>query len=329
MKKIILFNAEDQTDLSIEAQMADPKEFQLELRNGCPDTDMGRICADADGVITIYSSVNEQALSQMKHCKVVALQSIGFNNIDLAAATRHGVAVANAPGFCAQEVAAHTVALLLACSRQVVHLANRVRNEKRWEYGGQKIKRLQGQTVGLIAFGQIPQMMVPMLKGFGLRVIAYGPRTPEDIFKRLGVERAQNVEDLLRQADYVSLHLPLNEQTADFMDTQKFGLMKKSAYFVNTARGGVVDEVALEAALRENRIAGAALDVLKNEKDCASPLIDLPNVIVTPHMAFYSEGALVEMRQTAIKQVLQVLREGCLPDHLVNQDLLEGLDNCI
>lgn len=322
MKKIVFFNAEDQRDLLVESRMVDPSEFQLELCNNCADEEMGEVCADADGVITIYSSVNEKALSQMKKCKVVALQSIGYNNIDLEAVTRHGVAAANAPGFCAKEVATHAVALILACSRQVVQLSERVKNRD-WSYAGRKIERLQGQTVGLIAFGQIPQMMVPMLQGMGMNVIAYGPRTSDEVFQRLGVKRVEQVEELLPQSDYVSLHLPLNDKTADFMDAEKFRMMKKTAYFINTARGGVVDEEALAQAIQEEWIAGAALDVLKNEKSCQSPLIDMKNVIVTPHMGFYSEGALVEMREIAMNQVLQVLQEKRLPDHLVNKDLHE------
>lgn len=320
MKKIVLFNAEDQQDLSVESQMVDPKEYELLLCNDRKDEEMGAVCADADGVITIYSSVNEAALSQMKNCKVVALQSIGFNNIDLAAATRHGVAAANAPGFCVQEVATHAVALALACSRQIVKLAERVRSGV-WDYSGQKIERIQGQTFGLIAFGQIPQAMVPMLKGLGLHVVAYGPRTADSVYEKLGVERVTDVKELLRRSDFVSMHMPLNAQTENYMDAEKFSCMKETAYFINTARGGVVDEAALASALREGRIAGAGLDVLKDEKTCSSELIGMPNVIVTPHMGFYSEGSARDMRVIAMTQVLQVLEEHRLPDHLVNKDL--------
>ena len=319
MKRIVLFNAEDQADLRVESQMVNHTKYELQLCNNCADTEIGKVCAEADGVITIYSPIDEQALSEMKRCKVVALQSIGYNNVDLKAATRHHVAIANAPGFCAQEVATHTVALALACNRQVVKLHQRVQKHV-WDYSGQPIQRLSGQTFGLIAFGQIPQAMVPMLHGLGLHVIAYGPRTPDTIYEKLGVERV-DIDELLRRSDFVSMHMPLNEQTENYMDQEKFCLMKESAYFINTARGGVVDEDALAEAVQTQKIAGAALDVLKDEKTCSSPLIGMPNVIITPHMGFYSEGSAADMRRIAMTQVLQVLEEGRLPEHLVNRDL--------
>lgn len=320
MKKIILFNAEDQSDIIVEQEMIDKTKYEIILLNDQDDSRMGELCAEADGIITIYSPVTTDTVAQLKKCKCIALQAIGFNNIDLDAVTEKGIAIANVPDYCLQEVAAHTIALALSCIRRVSELSARVKKHQ-WDYSGQKIHRLSSLKYGLIAFGNIAKTMVPMLKGMGFSICAFDPMAPQSAFDELGVERKNTIEDLLKESDIVSVHLPLNKNTENFMDEAKFRFMKKDAYFINTSRGGIVDEEALYHALTEKWIAGAALDVLKEEKECNSPLIDLDQVIITPHIAFYSEESAIQMRKSAMEQLLQVLEEGELPSNLVNKKL--------
>ena len=323
MQKIVLFNCEDQQDLTLERQMTHGMEIELELCNHQPDEALAEVCRDADAVITIYSTVDENVLHQLRRCQVVAVQAIGFNNLDLQAATANGICLANVPDFCLYDVALHTVALTLSCARHIVSLDHQVKQGK-WGYTGHVMRRLSGQVFGMIAFGNIPRTLVPMLKPFGLHCMAYAPHTPDEILKQYGVERAQTLEDLLVASDYLSIHCPLRLSNISLISTRELALLKSSAFLINTARGRIVDEQALCRALKTGQIAGAALDVLETEKDGDNPLYHFDNVIVTPHTAFYSEQSMRDMRLKALGQVLSVLQEKKAPSHLLNPDVLKN-----
>lgn len=322
MKKIVYFNTEDQNDISIEMSMIDKKKYELVLLNGQKESDITKASADADGLVTIYSPITGEDMKKMEKLKVIVFQGIGYNSIDLDAADKEGIAVANVPDFCLQEVATHCVSLALSLSRQIPLLNERVKRGK-WVYSDQKLFRLKDKIFGLIAFGNIPRTMVPMLKGFGMRVLVYAPTKPDELLRAYGVERALTLEELLSSSDFVSLHLPLKKQNEKFMGELQFAQMKRNACFINTSSGNIVDEEALLKALRYGVIKGAALDVLVDEKNHNSPLIGFPNVIVTPHMASYSEDSLIEMRRSALKQVLSVLEDNTLPPNLVNKNLIK------
>lgn len=321
MKKIVFFNAEDQQDLSVEQEMVEGMEIQLELCNDRPDEALAEVCRDADAVITIYSTVDAKALSALTSCQVVAVQAIGFNNLDLKAASELGICLANVPDFCLYDVALHTAALTLACSRHLIQLDRQVKGGK-WGYAGHVMNRLSGQTFGMIAFGNIPRTLAPMLKTFGMKLITYAPHVSDNVLEQYGVCRAESLEELLTASDFVSVHCPLRPQNVDLIGARELSCMKPTAFLINTARGRIVNEAALYTALKAGQIAGAALDVLEAERDGDNPLYHLDSVIVTPHTAFYSQQSMLDMRVKAMEQVLAVLQEGRAPENLLNPEAL-------
>jgi D-3-phosphoglycerate dehydrogenase len=250
--------------------------------------------------------------------------TVGYDRVDVAAATRHGVLVANSPFFCIEEVSDHAVMLLLACARKLPHQLHAFRRHG-WhrpaavEQMG-AVHRVRGQTLGFVAFGKIARRTAEKMAGFGMTYLAYDPYlVPADV-------RPWNVElvpldELCRRSDFVSMHGLLNESTRRMFGEAQFRAMKPSAYFVNTSRGGTVDEAALVRALREGRIAGAGLDVLEQEPpDPDSPLLSLTNVLLTPHTAGYGEESLADDCRHSVDQVVRFL-EGQWPETLINPDV--------
>ncbi len=286
------------------------------------EAELIRLAPQVDAILACWKPVTKAVLDAAEKCLLVSRYGIGLDNIDLAHATQLGMLVTNVPDFCIEEVSDHVMALLLALARRVAHFA-RETQQGVWNLsGGGWIPRLRGQTLGLIGFGNIAQALVPKASGFGLKLMAYTPRLPADALEPYGGQVTKDLATLLRQADYISIHAPLTEETRHLIDAQALGLMKSSAYLINTSRGAIIDEKALYQALHEGRIAGAALDVLSEEPpNPQHPLLALDNVVATPHAAFYSETAIAELAQRATEHVAQVLR-GQRPDHIVNQAVL-------
>jgi D-3-phosphoglycerate dehydrogenase len=183
------------------------------------------------------------------------------------------------------------------------------------------IHRLRGTVLGLVAFGQIPQLVAPKAQAFGMQVITYDPYVSDDVLKRANVRRVE-LDELIRTSDYISLHCPLTPETKHLFSTEAFQKMKRSAYLVNTARGPVIDEAALAQALDQKLIAGAALDVMEKEPPGTSPLFGRDNIIVTPHTSFYSEESLVDLQTKAAEEVVRVL-SGQAPRNPVNPEVLK------
>ena len=269
------------------------------------------LLADADAILCDASPVDGVLLDRAPRVRVVSEYGIGYDNVDVAAASARGIWVANVPGFCVEEVADHTMALILAANRRIVALDRSVR-EGRWDPIGVAAgaQRMSEQTLGLVGFGQIGRRVARRALGFGMRVLAYSPRTTSELARQHGAERAELL-DVFAQSDYVSLHVPASPDTFNLIDAAALAHFKPTTWLINTGRGRLVDEAALLDALRSKRIAGAALDVRRSEPAPADdPLADLPNVILTPHAAFFSERSLVELRQRAARNVAAVLRGG-------------------
>jgi len=273
---------------------------------------------DADGAVVEYFEVTREVLERLPRLKVVSLQAIGVSNVDLAAASDHGVAVTNTPGFCSEDVALHTVGMLIDLVRKISFLDRSVRAGHWDPLLGPMPQRLSGRTIGLVYFGSIPRLMVPMLKAIGLRVVVFAPTKTAEYLAEYGVEKVDTLDELLRASDVVSLHTPLTPQTHHLIGARELELMKPTGYLINTARGAVVDEPALVAALRTGGIAGAAVDVIEDEDAEQSDLFGLENVVVTPHAAFVSEQSLADGRRIALSQLVQRLVDGRTPDNQVN-----------
>jgi D-3-phosphoglycerate dehydrogenase len=280
-----------------------------------------RVAAGADGLLVTYAKITADMIAQMPRCRVISRFGIGVDNVDLAAATSAGIVVTKVPDYCLDEVSDHAVALLLALVRKIP-ASNAHVHAGRWEMKAVvPIHRLRGTVLGLVGFGRIPQLVAPKAQAFGIRVIASDPFVPAEVFAREGVARV-DFADLLTQSDYVSIHTPLLPETRGLFNADVFRAMKPGAYLVNTARGPIVDDVALAQALDEGRLAGAALDVMPQEPPDNSPLLGRENVIITPHTSFYSEESLLELQRKAAEEVVAVL-SGRPPRNPVNPDALQ------
>jgi D-3-phosphoglycerate dehydrogenase / 2-oxoglutarate reductase len=252
---------------------------------------------------------------------VISRFGIGVDNVDIAMATSKGIVVTKVPDYCLDEVSDHAMALLLALIRKIPSSNTRTQSGK-WEMKAVvPIHRLRGTVLGLVAFGQIPQLVAPKAQAFGMQVITYDPYVSDDVLKRANVRRVE-LDELIRTSDYISLHCPLTPETKHLFSAEAFQKMKRSAYLVNTARGPVIDEAALAQALDQKLIAGAALDVMEKEPPGTSPLFGRDNIIVTPHASFYSEESLVDLQTKAAEEVVRVL-SGQAPRNPVNPEVLK------
>ena len=290
-------------------------------------------CSEADAVLALGIRITPgymfgpKVIENLNKCRLIALTGIGYDNVDIVTATEEGICVANNPYYCLEEVSDHTMALILACARKFYQLLPDVKNGK-WSTQAdylsalKPLHRLSGQTLGLVGFGNIARALVPRARAFGFRIIAYAPHIPRVLFETFKVE-AVGLDQLLRESDFVSVHTALTPETRHVMGLEQFKRMKPTAYFINTARGELVDERALCAALSEGLIAGAGLDVLESEPPGNdNPLLKLNNVLITGHFAYYSEESREELFRWPWEEVARVL-QGEWPQGLVNPQVKE------
>jgi D-3-phosphoglycerate dehydrogenase len=266
-----------------------------------------QVAAGADALLVTYARITAPMIARLTGCRVISRFGIGVDNVDLAAATAAGIVVTKVPDYCIDEVSDHAMALLLALARKVPSSNARV-HDGTWEMRAVvPIHRLRGGTLGLVGFGRIPQLIAPKAQAFGLRVIAYDPHVPAEVLTAANVTGV-DFSQLVETSDFISIHAPLMPETRGLFDAQVFRRMKPTAYVINTARGPIVDEHALAAALDAGHLAGAALDVMSQEPPAGSPLVGRSDVIITPHTAFYSEESLIELQTKAAQEVVRVLR---------------------
>jgi D-3-phosphoglycerate dehydrogenase len=282
-----------------------------------PET-LKREGAACDAAINVYAQLTPEILAAWPKCRVIVRTGIGYNTIDLEAANRQRIMVANVPDYCMGEVADHTVALFLACVRRIPRLHASIRGGG-WSVDLAKpAPRLQGKLYGLFGFGNIAQQVARRVQAFGLEVMAFDPYVPVEVFARQGARRAASLDELLRTVDFLSVHAPLTPETQGILNAATLGLMKPTAVLVNTSRGPIVNEADLLAALRDGRLAGAGLDVLTDEPPkFPLALAALDNVVLTPHSAWYSDEAMPELRRKAAQEVARTLTEG-RPKYWVN-----------
>jgi len=291
---------------SLDPAVAALKHIDPEIRMAKSPSarDILDVAREADGVFVTYAKLPGELLRQFKRCKVIGRFGLGVDNIDVKTAAELGIVVTYVPDYCLQEVSDHAMALLLALARKIP-FSNALVQAGRWEMPAVvPMRRLEGRTLGLVGFGNIPRRLAPKAMAFGLKVVAYDPYAPAEA---AGVQLVE-FEQLLAISDYVSLHAPLTPQTRGLFNADAFSKMKNGAYLINTARGPLIDEHALIAALDSGYLEGAALDVVATEplsKD--SRLLGRANVILTPHTAFYSVEALEELQTKCASDVARVL----------------------
>ncbi len=281
--------------------------------------------AGADAVLSLLTDkVTGEVMDVAgKQLKIVANYAVGYDNIDLSAATERGVVVTNTPGGFECSVAEHAMALLLAVARKIVQADIYVRAGKyvQWEPEIFMGMELSGKTIGVVGMGRIGATVAKIAKfGLGMRVVYHSHKKNDELDPRLEAEFLDNMDDLLKIADVVTLHVPLTPETKHLISRKELSEMKKSALLINTARGAVVDEMALVEALQQNWIAGAGLDVFEDETPVVSEtekiLHSLPNVVLTPHIASATMEARSEMSRMAAENIIATL-SGNVPENLV------------
>lgn len=289
-----------------------------------------KVLNEAVGALMWHTiQLTKEDLEKFKALRIVVRIGSGVDNIDVKAAGEMGIAVCNVPGYGVEEVADSTLCLILNLYRRTFWLANMVKEGKKIT-GPEQLKdaafgcaRIRGDTLGIVGLGRIGSAVALRAKAFGFNVIFYDPYLPDGIEKSLGLDRVYTLQDLLFKSDCVSLHCTLNEHNHHLINEYTIKQMRPGAFLVNTARGGLVDEAALALALKDNRIRAAAIDVHENEPynifSGNSPLKETPNLIVTPHAAFYSEAASIELREMAASEVRRAIMSR-IPD---------GLRNCV
>ncbi|MBO1325466.1 hydroxyacid dehydrogenase [Acetobacter sp. TBRC 12305] len=273
---------------------------------------------DAQAVITRDLGFSAQALARAPALRVVAYHGAGVNKVAIAEAAARGIFVTRTPEMNSRSVAEMAIGMMLAVARQLIP-ADRAVRDGQWafRYAARGIE-LHGKTLALVGFGAIARHVADIAaQGLGMRVLAYSPSVPDDVFARHGVPRRTDIHAMLREADFVSLHRPSNARDPFVMDAQAFATLRRGAVLVNTSRGAAVDRAALIAALQEGRLAGAALDVLPEEPPALTdPLLHAPNLILAPHLGAATDEALRRMAMMCAQQVLDVLA-GREPAHIV------------
>ena len=297
---------------------------QLIVAQTTEESQVARLCSDADGVLAVRAPITRGVIEAMERCRIIVRYGIGVETVDIPAATERGIMVANVPDYCVDEVSDHTLTLLLMLNRQVSS-AMALAKEARWSMASMPLlRRLKGQVCGLFGAGQIGSVLASKVAHLGLKALTYDPYLSEERAEELGIEKV-SFDSLLTRSDYISIHAPLTPDTHHIFSEAALNRMNPSAFLINTARGGLIDEAALIAALDAGRIAGAALDVLEFETE-QSPLrtrlVNHPKIIVTAHSAWFSEEARATLQSRAIAQVLACLR-GEAPYGLVNRTLRE------
>ena len=280
--------------------------------------------ADADALITSWGiHIDQQVIAGLEKCVVIGVGSVGVDMVDVDAATAAGIVVTNVPDVFIEEVADHAMMLLLAAARRTKQMDQMAKSGD-WFKGRPLLSafpRLMGQTLGLVAFGNVARCVARRAKGFGLHVLAYDPYVSELAISAEGVEPV-SLPELLERSDYLSMHAPLNDETRHMLSTAQFAAMKRDVVIVNTGRGPTIDEAALIKALQSGQVGAAGLDVLETEPPRAdNPLFDMPNVIVTPHVASATSRMRPETRRRVGREVALVLK-GKWPMSCVNPTVL-------
>lgn len=306
-----------------EHRVLDPLGIELRVGQCRSEDELIAFAKDADAILNCYAKMTARVIGELKRCKVISRYGIGVDNVDLAAATRAGIIVTNVPDYCVDEVSDHGLALLLALARRVVAADQAVKGGA-WDVVAHKgIRRLRGQTLGLLGFGKIARALAAKAQVLGMQVLAVDPFVDAKTMTRLKV-RAADLDTLLSESDAVSVHVPLSAETRGIIGERALARMKPTAFLINTSRGGLVDEGALAAALAAGRLAGAALDVVEKEPPPPDhPLRQAPNVILTPHLAFYSQEAVVELQTKVAEETARAFR-GEPPRSPVNREVLKA-----
>lgn len=314
-------------DVEIERGILEAAGAEVVALQAKREADLFEAARDCAAIMNQYARVGAETIARMEQCKVIARYGVGVDIVDVEAATRRGILVTNVRDYCTEEVADHAVALWMTLARSLPAY-DRATHAGVWQWqSGAPVRRLRGRTMGIVSFGKIGQAIAHRARAFGTEIIAYDPFLPAAVARDLGVELVSK-EALLARSDYILMQAPMTSETRHFLSDAEFAAMKPGAILVNTGRGPTVDNKALHRALTEGHLAAAGLDDPEEEPakrarwdPADNPLFSLPNVLFTPHAAYYSEESIRAAREGAATQVAKVLT-GQAPDFPVNADAL-------
>jgi len=314
----VVFADYDYSSIDIELKQLEQIDAEI-IKGQCKtEEELVRLARSADGIICQYAPFTAEVINTLEKCRVISRYGVGVDNIDIEAATEKGIMVAYVPDYCVEEVSNHAIAMIMDFARQI-SLFDRSTRNRTWDVMLSKtINRLSEQTIGILGLGRIGSAVARKVQNFDIKIIANDPYAKKMIE---GVKMV-NFQELIEKSDYITIHAPLNEQTRHIFTRKVFKQMKKSAYLINTARGGIVDQEALFKALKNEEIKGAALDVLEKEPPYWQAIPQLRNLIITPHAAFYSESSLKELKNRTAQAVVEVL-QGKVISNLFNPEVLK------
>jgi D-3-phosphoglycerate dehydrogenase len=280
---------------------------------------LAKLAKDVEAIATCWAKVTPKVIEAAESCRIICRMGIGLDNIHIPTASAHGILVTNVPDYCVEEVADHSLGLLLALCRDIAFFHYRTKQGEYDLRAGGAMHRLRGRTLGLVGLGRIGRAMMERARACGMEVIAtsrsgrdYGTGCP-----------MVSLPELLQTADAISLHSPLTDSTRHLLNAEAFSQMRTGVVIINTSRGGLIDAAALWEAIQSGKVAGAGLDVFEPEPpDLSLPLYRDERVIVTPHAAFVSEESLIEMRERVAAQIVAVL-SGERPENVVNPSVLD------
>lgn len=314
-------------DVSVERDILEAAGAEVIALQAKREDDLFEVAPICAAMMNQYARVGEETIARMQRCEVIARYGVGVDIVDVDAATQRGILVTNVQDYCTEEVADHAISLWLTLARKLPDY-DRATHAGIWKWqSGQPVYRLRGRTMGVVSFGKIGQAIAARAQAFGVTVIAYDPFLPAEVAASLGVKLVSKL-DLLSQSDYVLMQAPMTPDTRHFLSDAEFAMMKPGAILVNTGRGPTVDNKALYRALTDGHLAAAGLDDPEEEpakranwSPADNPIFTLPNVLITPHAAYYSEESIRAARVTAATQVAKVLT-GHPPDYTVNAKAL-------
>ena len=309
-------------DLDLERAILSKANAKLVVADKTDTASLAALAADCDAIMTNWAKVSQPVIAAATRCKIIARLGIGLDNIDVAEATRRKIIVTNVPDYCIIEVAEHALALLLSQARKVAFYHRETKSGRYELQAGPALRRIEGQTLGIVGLGNIGRKLAEKAAAIGLNILATGRTVPKK--ESLPAKTAWcTLDELLTRSDYISLHIPATSETTHLLGTKQFAMMKPTAYLINTARGALIDNAALSAALTAGKLAGAALDVQDPEPpDLSQPPWNDPRVIVTPHAAFTSLESLENLRTRTAQQVAAVL-QGAKPENIINPEVLK------